>query len=538
MIAALQTKIFNLSIKLKEIGVPQYVLDNYDESGLELMCRLVKINPWMFYNKDTSFSLTLCERLADKYNVNNELEKAKCFLQFSIDKIADQGHCYAREWQVNNIIKKGNFSDYIKQQAIDYLQKENILFVSGKNNYFLSKYFNAEKNFANLLISLDKQNGYHTGFSKDYSFLYDDLNDAQKEVVNAIEYNSLVILTGLPGTGKTTTIRAIVDSYGSDNVVLLAPTGKAASRISEMCNVQASTLHSYFFNPNGYINTIENKIVIIDEISMLDAEIAGWISTGIGDGVVLILVGDPDQLPSVGPGQILKDVIDSDIGLRYHLNEIMRQKPGSIIRSAHSIHVGNNLVYGKDNEVVPYFPNRWDLESITSRICQHPEWRNAQFLSVLKEKGSQIINKVAQSTLNPKDNDGFRLGDKVIHTKNNKDLGVYNGEMGTVINSTDRSLNVEFKDKIITYSGSNLWQLELAYCITTHKSQGSEFDKVVFFVNESQITSRNIIYTALTRAKNKILVIAPSEQILLTAIGNKQKPRQTSLSWLLKKKEQ
>ena len=110
--------------------------------------------------------------------------------------------------------------------------------------------------------------------------------------------------------------------------------------------------------------------------------------------------------------------------------------------------------------------------------------------------------------------------------------------MGTVINSTDRSLNVEFKDKIITYSGSNLWQLELAYCITTHKSQGSEFDKVVFFVNESQITSRNIIYTALTRAKNKILVIAPSEQILLTAIGNKQKPRQTSLSWLLKKKEQ
>lgn len=537
MISALKTQKFNLSLKLKEIGVPQYVLDNYEESKLEYMLEKIKDNPWRFYNKETGFSLKLCETLAEKFHISDELEKAKAYLQFAIDKVAEQGHCYAREWQVNSNIKKGNFSDYVKQQAIDYLQREGTLFVSPKGNYFLSKYFNAEKKFAELLKSLDRQNGYFTGFRKDYSFLYDDLNDAQREVVDAVEYNHLIVLTGLPGTGKTTTIRAVVDSYGYDNVVLLAPTGKAASRISELCRVQASTLHSFFYNPNGYINSIVGKIVIVDEVSMLDAEIAGWISEGISEGCVVILVGDPDQLPSVGPGQVLKDILDSEIGIRYHLVEIMRQKPGSIIKSAHSIHAGNNLIYGKDNEVIPYFPNRWDLESITSKICQHPEWRDAQFLSVLKEKGSAIINKVAQQTLNPKNIDGFRLGDKVIHTKNNKELGVFNGEMGTVINNTDRKITVEFRDKIIDYTGSWLWQLELAYCITTHKSQGSEFDKVVFFVNESQITSRNIIYTALTRAKNKILVIAPSEESLQNAISNKQKPRQTSLSWLLKKEQ-
>lgn len=535
MIAALKTQKFSLGIKLREMGIPQYVIDNYDEAKLALMVEKVQENPWRFYDRDNGFSLNLCEKLAEKYRVNDELEKAKAYLQFSIEKTADQGHCYAREWQVNSHIKKGNFSDYTKQQAISFLQREGTLFVSPKGNYFLSKYFNAEKKFAELLKNLDKQNGYATGFVKDYSFLYDDLNNDQREAVDAIEYNRLIVLTGLPGTGKTTTIRAIVDSYGYDNVVLLAPTGKAASRISELCRVQASTLHSFFFNPQGFVNTIEGKIVIIDEISMLDAEIAGWASEGIKEGCVLILVGDPDQLPSVGPGQILQDILDSKVGCRYHLNEIMRQKPGSIIKSAHSIHAGNNLVYGKDNEVIPYFPSRWDLESITSKICQHPEWRDAQFLSVLKEKGSQIINKVAQQTLNPKTTDGFRLGDKVIHTKNNKDLGVYNGEMGIVINNTDRKLTVEFKDKIIDYTGSWLWQLELAYCITTHKSQGSEFDKVVFFVNESQITSRNIIYTALTRAKSKILVIAPSEQVLQNAISNKQKPRQTSLGFLLKR---
>lgn len=536
MIAALKTEKFNLALELKtKYGIPQYVIDTYKEDDLARMIRLIPENPWTFYDKESGFSIKLCETLADKFNVNNNLEKCKAYLKYSIDRTAEQGHCYAKEWQIDSIIKNHNFTAYEKQKAIDNLQREGDLFVSKSNNYFLSKYFNAEKDFANLLINLNRDNGYFTGFKKEYSFMYDELNNLQKSVVDAVEFNRLIIFSGLPGTGKTTTIRAIVDCYGQDNVVLLAPTGKAANRMSELCGIHASTLHSFFFNPNGYNKIVENQIIIIDETSMCDAEVVGWVGNSIGDGCVLILVGDPDQLPSVGPGQILQDVLDSGIGFTIHLNEIMRQKPGSIIKSAHAIHNGKNILCGNDNEVITFYPSNWNLQKITEKICKHPEWRNAQLLSVLKQNGSQIINQVAQNILNPHTHIGFRVGDKVIHTKNNKDLGVFNGEMGIVNRITDKTISVTFKDKRINYPIFMSWQLELAYCITTHKSQGSEFEKVVFFVNQSQITTRNLIYTALTRAKNKILIIAPSEQVLLDGIENKQKPRQTSLSWLIKK---
>ena len=213
----------------------------------------------------------------------------------------------------------------------------------------------------------------------------------------------------------------------------------------------------------------------------------------------------------------------------------MRQKPGSIIQSAHSIHSGNNLVIGSDNEIITFYPNSWDLIKITTKLLGSKEWQGAQILSVLKDKGSKIINDVARSYYYPNSSNTYEVGVKVIHTKNNKDLGVYNGEMGIVVRKTDRVTTVEFKDKIVDYPNSLLWQLDLAYAITVHKSQGSEFDKTVFFVNPSQITTRNLLYTGLTRAKSKILIIAPSETSVLDAINNKQKPRQTSLSWLLKR---
>lgn len=534
MIAALKTKRYSNENKLKiEYGIPQYILDAKSEVELEEMISGVPLNPWRYYDKEIGFTINLCERLVEKFNISNDFEAAKAYLQYSIDKVAEQGHCYAREWQILHILKNKNVNDYYVQKAVDFLSKTNVLFVSDKKNYFLSKYFNAEQNFANLLKEHNKRNGSPTGFYKDYSFLYDELNNTQQQVVDAIEYNSLIVFTGLPGTGKTTTVRAIVDSYDSRNIRLFAPTGKAASRMTELCGIQASTLHSFFLNPFG--ESLENTIIIIDELSMCDVEIAGQLSRLIGNNCVLLLIGDPDQLPSVGPGEVLQNIIDSGIGIRYHLNQVMRTKPGSILYSAHSIHAGNNVICGPDKEVTTYYPNTWDLEKITSRLLIHPEWRDAQFLSVLKEKGSQIINNNARKIFHPNSSSNFNVGDKVIHTKNNRDLGVFNGEQGNVLKVTERLMLIEFKDKIIEYPRQFFWQLDLAHCITVHKSQGSEFDKVVFFVNPSQITTRNLIYTAVTRTKSKLLILAPSEQSLLEGIKNKNKPRQTSLKWLLQK---
>lgn len=534
MILALDNDKYCLQMKLKtDYGVPQYILESLEEPALRRMIDKLPKNPWSFYDKDTGFSIKLCERLAEKFKINNSLEKCKAYLQYSIDCAANQGHCYAKEWQVNQIIKDCNFTDYDKQNAIDFLTKTNILFVSDKGNYFLSKYFNAEKKFASLMISQNQLNGMQTGFTKYYANSYGDLTDTQKNVVDSVETNSLIILTGLPGTGKTTTMRSIVSCYGDSEVLLFAPTGKAAVRLGQLCNTTASTLHSFFLNAYGS-KVVENKIIIIDEASMMDAEIAGCMAECIGNGCVIVLVGDPDQLPSVGPGQILRDLLKSNIGTRFHLNEIMRQKPGSLLRSAHSVHVGNNLIQDNDNEVITYFPKEWNLEKIVTRLISSNEWKDAQILSVLKEKCSTEINKIIQSQLFKDSKQNFNLNDKVIHTKNNKDLNVYNGEIGKVVRKTDRLTYVEYQDKIVEYPNALLWQLELAYAITVHKAQGSEFEKVIFFVNQSRITSKNLFYTGLTRAKQKILVIAQNEYVIANAISNIQKPRQTCLPWLLK----
>ena len=537
MILALDNDKYCLQMKLKtDYGVPQYILESLEEPALRRMIDKLPQNPWAFYDKDSGFSIRLCERLAEKFKINNSLEKCKAYLQYSIDCAANQGHCYAKEWQINHIIKDCNFTDYDMQKAIDFLTKENILFVSDKGNYFLSKYFNAEKKFASLMLNQAGLNGMQTGFTKYYSNSYSKLTDLQKEVVDAVETNSLIILTGLPGTGKTTTMRSIVSCYGDSEVLLFAPTGKAAVRLGQLCGAIASTLHSFFLNAYGN-KVIENKIIIIDESSMMDAEIAGCMAECIGNGCVIVLVGDPDQLPSVGPGQILRDMLKSGIGTHFHLNEIMRQKPGSLLKSAHSIHSGNNLIQEQDREVITYFPKEWDLEKIVTRLLLNDEWKDAQILSVLKEKCSTVINKIIQNKLFPDSKQIFNLNDKVIHTKNNKDLNIYNGEIGKVVRKTDRLTYVEYQDKIIEYPYALLWQLELAYSVTVHKFQGSEADKVIFFVNPSQITNKNLFYTGLTRAKRKILIIAPNESVITNAINNTQKSRQTTLPWLLKESE-
>lgn len=535
MRATLKATRFNLEMELKRLGVPAYILVNANEDELIKMLRLIPKNPWSFYNYETGFSIKLCEEFAKNFGINDSIEKAKAYYKYALDKIAQQGHTYAKEWQINHTIESHNFTDEDKKIAIDHLQKEGDLFISRSNNYFLSKYFNAEKSFANLLIRLDKNNGYFSGFQKSRSFLYDKLTPNQQEAVNSLEYNGLTILTGLPGTGKTTSLRAIVDCYGEENIILLAPTGKAANRMSDLCNMHASTLHSFFYNPYSCNKIIENKIIIVDEMSMCDAEMAGWLGNGIGENCVLLLVGDENQLSSVGPGEILKNIVDSKIGLHYHLTDVLRQKPGSIIKSAHSIHAGNNIICGNDNEVMTYYPVKWNLEKIAEKICKHPEYRNAQFLCPLKQKGSQIINNVAQDILNPHSHKGYRIGDKVIHTVNNKDLGVYNGEIGHIVKINDKIISVMFKDKKIDYPLFMSWQLDLAYCTTIHKAQGSEFKTVAIFALDSRISTRNLLYTAITRAQSKVLIVAPSENVIINMIANIEKSRQTSLKWMLSK---
>lgn len=522
--------------ELDRLGFPWYIIQEWNEATCDAMLKkAMRHTVWSLYNKE-SFQLNLCEKISEAWPLKVDksllqLERAKACLKFAMDSVASEGHCYAFKHQMDYYLWRFKIAKDDLEAAKKALQEENLLSFDAKGNYYFSKYYFAECRFADLIKRMRKESNWFSPYPSDKAEM---LTEKQYEAVKSAGRNALTLLTGLPGTGKTTTVSAIVDVFSPENVLLLAPTGKAAARLREVCDgVEASTLHSYFFNPLDPVRpkVVENQIVIIDEVSMLDVEVAGWISKGISPSCNLVLVGDPDQLPSVGPGQILDDILATNPTNHYHLSEIMRQKPGSIIESAHSIHSGKGLVQGDDAEVEVFVPSAGDfnLERITNDLWKSKEWGNgaAQYLSVLRKNGSDIINRAI------KPRDEYLCGDKVIHIKNNRNLGVNNGEMGIVQARHIAGIRVRYEDKIIEYPKSLLWQLEDAYCITIHKAQGSEFEKVVMFVMPSKITTKNIIYTGLTRAKKKILIVAPSNDCIADAIQMKQVPRQTSLKYLL-----
>ena len=528
---------------LDDLGISKRVINDSDYSVNDLleMYRTVQKDPWKCYNKSTGFSLNLCDKLGRRFNVTNTQSRCRAYTKAAIEINANNGHCYATKgnilYNLSNKLNE-NFSIQEIDKALLSLNACGELIVKN-DDFHLAMCYRAEERFAHLLVNKSCCDNT-VSFKRWPSTIYKLLNARQKEVVDAVGEGGLVILTGLPGTGKTYTVSAIVQSYGSENIVLLAPTGKAAARLSEVCGMEASTLHSFFFDPiEEGVKSVENKIVIIDEISMLDSEIAGWISKGINRNCTLVLIGDPDQLPSIRPGQVLRDMLASGIQSQFHLTEIMRQQPGSIIQSAHSIHKGKGFVVGDDNEITIEYCNPWNIEHIANMVLSREEWKDAQMLCVLKKDGSNTINPIAQSILRKDfrwiDGRRFALGDKVIQTKNIKKREVFNGEMGEITSLLeDDTMIVTFKDKIIHYDDELIPYLELAYCITIHKAQGSEFDKVVMIVPKHNMVNRNILYTGLTRAKKKILIIAESEANINWRLKRLVEERQTSLKEMIR----
>jgi exodeoxyribonuclease V alpha subunit len=302
--------------------------------------------------------------------------------------------------------------------------------------------------------------------------------------------------------------------------------------------MEARTLHSILFFTDTYEGyniegneTLREKLVIVDEASMMDIEIAGKLAIALDKTTCkLLIVGDSCQLPSVGPGEVLKQIVESGVGIHCHLTQIKRQQPGSIIQSAHAIANGQALVKGEDKEVQTYFYGNAPVEELIKKIAGSDKWKDAQFLTVLKEHGSEIINPIIQEVVNP-GSGRFRDKDKVLHLKNDKQNNVMNGDMGIIRKSFKTGdFIAEFSDQREVYYNKKMqWMVGLAYAFTVHKSQGSEFDKVVFFLNKSRITTRNLLYTGLTRAKKQILIIAENEEILCDAIDNLDKGRQSSL---------
>ncbi|WP_050640942.1 MULTISPECIES: ATP-dependent RecD-like DNA helicase [Clostridia] len=407
-----------------------------------------------------------------------------------------------------------------------------------------------------------------------------------RAVIESIKHG-LLVLTGGPGTGKTTTINTMIQFFESEgmSILLAAPTGRAAKRMTEATGYEAQTIHRLLEvsgnpeeegNVNGFMrnrqNPLETDVLIIDEMSMVDLPLMHALLSAVVEGTRLILVGDVNQLPSVGPGSVLKDIIASDSFPVVTLTKIFRQAGESdIVVNAHKINAGEPVVLNNKSRDF-FFLKRQEADVIISVVITLIQKKLPRYVDALPTEiqvmtptrkgllGVERLNTILQRYLNPpspekaeKENGQrlFRVGDKVMQIKNNyqleweictkfgltvdKGMGVFNGDMGIVkeINSYDESMVVEYDEKrTVKYPFEMLEELELAYAITVHKSQGSEYPAVVIPLLQGprMLYNRNLLYTAVTRAK-KCLTIVGSEATFQEMIQNKnEQNRYTSLA--------
>jgi len=379
-----------------------------------------------------------------------------------------------------------------------------------------------------------------------------ELARQQEEAVIRAYENQVLVITGGPGTGKSTTVKVIVRMFEqmNRNVRLASPTGRAAKRLEEATGRPASTIHRLLeYHPQqGFGRNadapLDCKVLIVDEASMLDVPLMYYLLRALPGGTRLILVGDVDQLPSVGPGSVLKDIIDSGLVKTVHLTEIFRQAAGSlIVTNAHRINQGQGPTYDPASGAKDF---RWItqdnkdaigddvINTITSKLQKKFDpLSDIQVLTPMHagSAGAKELNRRLQETCNPPANDKpemkvgdriYRRDDRVMQIRNNYELEVFNGDIGRIamIDSREGILTVEY-DRLVSYRRSDLDELVLAYAITVHKSQGSEYPCVVVPLTTAHwiMLQRNLVYTAVTRAK-KFCVLVGQKKALWRAIKN------------------
>jgi len=442
---------------------------------------------------------------------------------------------------------------------LEPLEKDGLV-VSVDGFVYLKSYHDDEKLIAEKLKILARQ-ALPPG-QPDFEGLAGD----QKEALAKAATSGVFILTGAPGTGKTYTIKRIISSFPEIRVALAAPTGKAAKRVYEQSGRLALTIHkllepqkvgdSFVFTRNAE-NPIEADLIVLDEVSMVDTPLMARFLEAVATGTRLILVGDTYQLPSVGPGNILKDLIASGAIPSTELTIIKRQDEGLIIRNCHRIKNGQDIELGNSTARDFFFLKREDKEAIQETILdlvarRFPEsyradpLKEVQVITPLREKtalSSKALNELFQQWLNPSpkiEGVRFKVGDKVIQTKNQYDLDIINGDIGYVrdIDVRERTITVAFENpERVVQVPLHQNDLELAYAITCHKFQGSEARIIVVPIHRCLgplIMQRNLLYTAVSRAREVCVLVGQREEIPKIIQRNAPQRRHTRLQEMLR----
>ena len=534
------------------------IFKTYGENSIAV----VRENPYRLADDIWGIGFHTADAIAQKLGFDQTKPvRLRSGLLYTINKLSEEGHCYATR---ELLLKAGAELLGVKEELLSTTLDEMILAEdvkteeipeAGEDAIYLPPFFFSEIGTARRLreiFSSPKQltvnsEGLENRIRQKTGIVYDEIQ--MKAIRTALE-SKILILTGGPGTGKTSTTRGIITAFRETGakILLAAPTGRAAKRLSETTGMEAKTVHRLLEvkPPEGYqrneTNPLEGDVLIVDECSMIDLLLMHNLLKAVPDSMTLILVGDVDQLPSVGAGNVLRDLIDSGCFPVVRLTKIFRQAQSSrIITNAHRINKGQmpDLSNGRESDF--FFVEQEDAEAaageivdlIKTRLPAHfrVSPRDIQVLSPMQRGavGAANLNQMIQEAVNPGET-GFRRGgvsfrarDKVMQIRNNYEKEVFNGDIG-IVESTDpeeRELIVNFEGRSVTYDISELDELVLAYAVTIHKSQGSEYPIVVMPILMSHyvMLQRNLVYTGVTRAK-KVLVLVGTKKALALAVRN------------------
>ncbi len=578
---------------LQEFGLPAAIAVRAWKKWGVPSIDFIKDNPYLLCDPDIGLDFAEADAIFTKKGDPGDIRRLKAGIKHVLAHNLDNGHtCLPEESLLSAATGLLGESENMSEALEKLLAKESLCEYerNGKRYIYLPQLYIAETTAAGRIkmMLMGEEEMTSAAVDKSIELLEEELNieydSLQKRALKNALQNRVFVLTGGPGTGKTTTLNALIrllEAQG-DTVLLAAPTGRAAKRLAELTDHEAKTIHRLLevdysgneltpvFRRNEK-NPLKCDTLIIDEMSMVDSLLFDSVLRALPFHSRLVMVGDSDQLPSVGAGNVLHDLIRSDILPSVTLDTIFRQAAESmIITNAHDI-VNGEYPYleSKDNDFF-FLPRNTEAEC-ASTVCQlcsqrlpkaygfSPLW-DIQVLCPGKrgEAGTWNLNIELQKRLNPQDgskkefrNGGhlFREGDKVMQTKNDYDMtwtkddgeigrGVFNGDIGLIekINPISRSMNIRFDDRVAEYPFDSAKELDHAYAITVHKSQGSEFDAVIIplFEAKSRLYFRNLLYTAVTRAKKLLIIVGSAKAVMQMVDNNRKSGRFTNLRFMMK----
>ncbi|MFO7888110.1 MAG: ATP-dependent RecD-like DNA helicase [Eubacteriales bacterium] len=595
-----QLEIKEIMLYLQKYNIsPSYGIKIYKEYGSETIEK-VKENPYRLTSDVYGIGFKLADKIAENMGIDKKSEyRISAGVRYSLIESASDGHTYLPK---DIVVKRAGKTLDIDKKYVEAVISNMALrgeihmeSIDDRDCVYYIPYYYAEAGTANKLVTLITQEKETDEDVKDIIIGIEErskksLTNKQKKAIEKSFKENVIVITGGPGTGKTTIIKGIIDGFElmGKKTALCAPTGRAAKRITETTGREAKTIHrmleftysedkkNLYFNKNEE-SPLEYDVIIVDEMSMVDIILMNSLLKAIEPKTHLIMVGDVDQLPSVGPGSVLRDIIKSNIIPTIKLDKIFRQSKDSMITiNAHKINDGEMPEFNKKNGDFFFIDclnneeiNKTIVGLMEKRLPEHYNLKSIEDIQILTPMKKSIngtiqLNKTLQSKLNPlckgkeelKINKTlYRTGDKIMQIKNNYQMawkktdkdgyvesgeGVFNGDIGYIryVNKVEQELVVEFDDnKEVTYTYNQLDELIHAYAVTIHKSQGSEFPAIIIPITWAppMLLTRNLIYTAVTRAQSLLVLVGYKKYIKEMIDNNKIDRRYSNLKERLDK---